>query len=148
MIKVALVNSQGEIVTIVSPSMDDMYLDGSVYADLTAVHIPQDTDTNNAMDGWFWRDGAWDESKPARPSEFHYWEDFAWHLDSGQLWIDVRQMRDAKISWSDYTLLSDAPISDSKREEWVIYRQALRDVPENNVGVTDIADIVWPTAPN
>ena len=147
MIKVALVNSEGEVVTIVSPSMDDMYIDGSSYADLVAVHIPHRTNTNDALNKWYRKDGAWVKTKPARPSDLHYWENEAWHINTEQLLVALRQSRDAKLSWSDHTQLADAPITDAKKAEWSTYRQALRQLPETYASVISLDDIIWPTKP-
>ena len=147
MIKVALVNSEGEVVTIVSPSMDDMYLDGGVYADLTAIHIPVDTNTTEALAKWYRKNNEWVKTKATQPSNLHYWKDEEWHLDSDKLWLSVRQIRDAKLSWCDYTQLLDAPITNAKKAEWAVYRESLRAVPTNNASATSIENITWPTKP-
>lgn len=54
----------------------------------------------------------------------------------------VRADRNLLLLVSDYTQLSDVPISN--RSEWVTYRQALRDVTEQ-AGFP--ADVIWPTKP-
>lgn len=56
-------------------------------------------------------------------------------------WPDLRAKRDALLAESDWTQLPDAPV-DAKA--WAVYRQALRDLPENT---TDPADPVWPVNP-
>jgi hypothetical protein len=43
---------------------------------------------------------------------------------------DARFQRDKKLSESDWTQLSSSPLSDAKKAEWEIYRQALRDYLE------------------
>lgn len=102
----------------------------------------------------YWTGSAW-ATKPARPNAWSVWESGAW-VDNddvkanvqGIIQVNMKIERSGLLYSSDWTQISDAPISDSKKAEWATYRQALRDVPENNVGVTDPADIVWPTAPN
>ena len=42
----------------------------------------------------------------------------------------LRRKRDQLLYESDWTQLGDAPLTDSKKQEWVTYRQALRDVTE------------------
>lgn len=43
---------------------------------------------------------------------------------------DARFQRDKKLSESDWTQLPSSPLSDAKKAEWEIYRQALRDYLE------------------
>ena len=56
----------------------------------------------------------------------------------------VRSKRDALLSETDYLMASDYPISDEDREKVRVYRQALRDVPEQE-GFP--YTIVWPEKP-
>lgn len=42
----------------------------------------------------------------------------------------LRQARDAKIATLDYMFLTDSATSDEKKAKYVAYRQALRDLPE------------------
>lgn len=55
----------------------------------------------------------------------------------------VRSERDKLLSSSDWTVLPDSPLDDVKRSEWVVYRQALRDLPQT----VDINNIVFPEKP-
>ena len=59
----------------------------------------------------------------------------------------ARLERTILLQDSDWTQTSDSPLSDSKKAEWVSYRQALRDLTDNVAGLTDIDDVVWPTQP-
>lgn len=59
----------------------------------------------------------------------------------------MRDTRDAMLASCDWTQMTDSPFSDSKKAEWMTYRQALRDVPANNSDATDLSDIIWPTKP-
>jgi hypothetical protein len=56
----------------------------------------------------------------------------------------ARRQRNHLLFMSDWATLSDAPLSDAKKAEYLAYRQALRDVPEQ-AGFPD--NIVWPTKP-
>jgi hypothetical protein len=60
----------------------------------------------------------------------------------------LRLKRDALLKESDWTLMPDSPLSDSKKTEWAIYRQSLRDLPSNNNDITSIDDVVFPNKPN
>ena len=54
---------------------------------------------------------------------------------------EARTQRDALLVESDWTVLPDAPVD---QQAWAEYRQALRDVPQQNGFPTDIN---WPTKP-
>lgn len=56
----------------------------------------------------------------------------------------VRAKRDSQISETDYLLASDYPISAEDLEAVKVYRQALRDVPQQE-GFP--FDVVWPDLP-
>ncbi len=61
-----------------------------------------------------------------------------------ELAAQARSQRDALIAATDYLMASDYPLTDEKRQELTVYRQALRDVPEQSGFPTEI---VWPTKP-
>tara|TARA_B100001094_G_scaffold23195_1_gene19627 strand:- start:890 stop:1375 length:486 start_codon:yes stop_codon:yes gene_type:complete len=69
---------------------------------------------------------------------------------------EVKEYRNALLIWSDWTQGNDSPLSDSKKAEYVTYRQALRDLPvkiANEAGLTakkladDHSHSAWPTPP-
>lgn len=64
------------------------------------------------------------------------------------IWSTVRGQRNALLSESDWTQMSDSPLSASKKTEWATYRQTLRDIPSTQSTVTDIDNIIWPTEPS
>jgi len=43
---------------------------------------------------------------------------------------ELRNVRNKMLSDSDWTVMPDSPLSDSKQAEWKTYRQALRDLPK------------------
>ena len=55
-------------------------------------------------------------------------------------WINVRRDRDRRLAETDYLALSDGTLSSNMKN----YRQALRDVPEDNA---DVDNITWPSKP-
>ena len=65
--------------------------------------------------------------------------------ESSFLWEKLRRERDSLVLFSDFTQLGDIGLSDSKKAEWVTYRKALRDLPENT---SDPANPNWPTNPS
>lgn len=60
-------------------------------------------------------------------------------------WVAIRNERKKLLDASDWTALTDSPLSSEKKTEWATYRQTLRDIttstekPEN---------VVWPSAPS
>ncbi|ADN36215.1 hypothetical protein Mpet_1456 [Methanolacinia petrolearia DSM 11571] len=59
----------------------------------------------------------------------------------------VRAKRNRKLEESDKYTMPDFPIDDTEREEWLAYRQLLRDLPstltEENIDIFE-----WPMKPN
>jgi|TARA_B100000508_G_scaffold97901_1_gene76762 hypothetical protein len=60
-------------------------------------------------------------------------------------WGQLRKQRNSLLFMSDYTQLNDAVLTDSKKTEWINYRQQLRDLPSNT---SDPANPTWPTEPS
>jgi hypothetical protein len=63
---------------------------------------------------------------------------------TGANWDRIRAERNFKLSQSDWTQLADAPLSPEQKQDWTVYRQALRDVPSS---ASSPEEVVWPTAP-
>lgn len=59
--------------------------------------------------------------------------------------LAVRADRAALLSSTDWTQVSDSPLSDDERAIWAAYRQALRDVPEQR-GFPWMVE--WPKRPD
>ncbi len=58
-----------------------------------------------------------------------------------QKWEQIRLWRNAQLTASDWTMISDAP---TDKKAWANYRQELRDLPLQG-GLADDAE--FPTAP-
>ena len=59
---------------------------------------------------------------------------------------NVRTQRDAKLAETDWTVLQDSPLTDAQTADWVIYRQALRDIT-SHANFPYLNDADWPTKP-
>ncbi len=62
-------------------------------------------------------------------------------------WDSLRMQRNKKLQESDVMMFLDRwnTLTEEKQNEWIVYRQALRDLPQN---VTDIfGPINWPVRP-
>lgn len=74
-------------------------------------------------------------------------------LDAVGPWL-LRKKRDQLLVESDVKVLPDIPMTDSKRNEWKTYRQALRDLPATstpkltNQEQLDESSVTWPILPS
>ena len=62
-------------------------------------------------------------------------------LTNSELASNARQLRNSLLSASDWTQVADAPVNQAA---WATYRQALRDVPDQENFPSEIA---WPAQP-
>ena len=60
-------------------------------------------------------------------------------------WEFARTKRDRLLSECDWTCVTDTQLSEADQTSWQTYRQALRDVPQNE---NDPENITWPDAPS
>jgi hypothetical protein len=56
----------------------------------------------------------------------------------------LRHIRDLLMGLTDWTQAADSPLTESQRQAWATYRQALRDLPQAYSGE---GPIPWPVAP-
>ena len=61
---------------------------------------------------------------------------------------ELRAIRNKILQNTDWTQLTNSPLSDSQKTKWNTYRQSLRDLPASNKDITDIEDVTWPTPPS
>lgn len=82
--------------------------------------------------------------------EWHYsfyvfnGETMQWELSTERVAQDVRKRRDEALAACDYLIMPDYPITAEQRAEWETYRQALRDITEQE-GFP--LDVTWPEKP-
>jgi len=58
--------------------------------------------------------------------------------------VNQKLARNTALEDSDWTQLTDAPLTSSKKTEWATYRQSLRDLPEHS----DWPDVDLPNVPD
>ena len=75
---------------------------------------------------------AWESWKAAQPDP------------SEALAAEVRSKRDGLLRDCDWTQMPDCPLSEEKKTAWQTYRQALRDVPQQEEFPEAVT---WPTMP-
>jgi hypothetical protein len=59
-------------------------------------------------------------------------------------WDIVRANRNALLGNSDWTQLSDAPLTPEQKESWTDYRRQLRDLPQP---YTTPEEVIYPDMP-
>ena len=59
-------------------------------------------------------------------------------------WMEIRAQRDQLLLASDWTQLVDSPLDDPDKAEWSVYRQDLRDIPQD---YPTGSGIMWPETP-
>lgn len=58
-------------------------------------------------------------------------------------WTSIRYSRNELLTECDWTQLSDSPLTNQKKQEWIVYRQALRDITFQ----VNPFNVIWPTKP-
>jgi hypothetical protein len=66
------------------------------------------------------------------------------NIDAEEKWVELRRNRDELLLASDFTQIPDSPLTAAKKLEWQVYRQAVRDLPDN---VVDVFNPIYPTPP-
>jgi len=146
---IAIVNAEGDPESVYTPgaTFDDegpWALDNTK----TLVHITGDiTDVTAFRELTYYKDGKW-ISRSKAPGPYYYWKDEDWVLDSTKLWQDIREERNKRLFFSDWTQLPDCKLSITKQGEWTEYRQVLRGIPATNNGVKHLNEVVWPDEPS
>tara|TARA_R110002072_G_scaffold299821_1_gene475900 strand:+ start:727 stop:1017 length:291 start_codon:yes stop_codon:yes gene_type:complete len=82
---------------------------------------------------------------PFTPEEEAEWDAQEVEFEAGandRVAAKIRTERDSKLTESDWTQVADAPVDQAA---WATYRQALRDIPEEQAGFPN--NINWPTEP-
>lgn len=69
------------------------------------------------------------------------WED---PLSVEIMWNRVKMVRQSMLAQSDWTQTQDSPVSEEMKEQWRIFRQQLRDIPQN---FADPREVVFPIPP-
>ena len=66
---------------------------------------------------------------------------------------ELRLVRNRLLSESDWTVMADSPLSESKKTEWKTYRQTLRDItktakPKISKLRLDLESVTFPEKPS
>lgn len=102
----------------------------------TGAFIPNDNDNRHWQEylAWTTVSGAENVADP----------EFTAQEITDNMWADIRAQRDSLLTQSDWTQLVDSPLSDPDKAEWSVYRQDLRDIPQD---YPTGSGIDWPETP-
>jgi len=92
--------------------------------------IPLNTDNKDYRDYLIWLE----EGNSPDPVE----------LTPGEGIEGLRSQRNSLLTETDWTQLSDCPLSPEQKENYIKYRQELRDIPGK---YSNIYEVVWPRKP-
>lgn len=65
-----------------------------------------------------------------------------------QVLEQVRRERDLILLSTDWTQVTDSPLTAEQRSEWQMYRQALRDLPADYSYITSLEQVTFPEVPS
>jgi hypothetical protein len=138
----------GKVDGVVTVSANDIYHDGSEVNNQLCKLLPDGIAPEVACERLRWNGNAFVDM-PHRPNKYHSWDTDNWVLDRELLLKDIRAYRDAMLSSTDWTQMKDCPLEERYVLTYQIYRQALRDLPDNLTGnELDVTDVAWPELPS
>ena len=136
----------GEVVCIVDVQSPVAYSEDQVENGILYKRLSSDINPHTFPKLNYWRNDQWN-TRESKPSEHHYWTDFAWVRSLDSFWSGVRYQRDMLLIQSDWTQLADNVIESDLQTSWRNYRQALRDITTTYSSAESDDDITWPTKP-
>jgi len=152
--QIAFIGSNGQINMLVQAGFPGQYEHGKMYGSNLAIELAEDLNAETFVQThWYDRsedDEAqrWKERDPC-PGEAFVFSHGSWVWDEVLFKAKVREERAIRLNPTDWTILPDSALSDSKKAEWATYRQALRDIPANiDAEVRTLAAVSWPTIPS
>jgi len=110
------------------------YIDNGVRDTETGAYIPNDSGNRHWQEYLLWTTVSGNVTDPQYTAQ---------EIEDN-MWATIRGQRDMLLSTSDWTQLVDSPLTDPDKAEWSVYRQALRDIPQD---YPTGSGIVWPEAP-
>lgn len=86
--------------------------------------------------------------RSAPPNKVCNWTASGWAWTEEHFWRIVREERDAYLLASDWTVLPDSPLSETEKNQAMLYRAGLRDITLQQIPQSGVvADLTWPGKP-
>lgn len=60
------------------------------------------------------------------------------------IWFEIRNKRNTLLRESDWTQINDSPLNTEKKNEWLNYRNNLRNLPQTFINPDEV---IWPDVP-
>ena len=146
---VAYCNTHGEIVRLAFGKASNNPPEGvDSQSGQTIVHITGElpVSRDEFVRTHYWDGNSW-ANRPNKPNPVAIWSDSGWTWDHSELLDLVRNERIAILYQSDWTQLTDAPLSTDMKNAWAGYRQELRDITDVLEGIESLDDVPWPDTP-
>lgn len=70
--------------------------------------------------------------------------DYFWGIGNEQKWKEVRNKRDKLLKETDWCILPDAPLTEQQKQQIQVYRENLRNVPQD---YTNPFEVQFPEKP-
>ena len=85
-----------------------------------------------------------------KPNNYATWDlsSSSWSWDPLLVLRDIRQVRNTKLFYCDWTVGADSPLTDSQKSDALAYRRALRDITSTLDNPSNTEDVSWPTPPS
>ena len=85
-----------------------------------------------------------------KPNSYATWDlsSSSWSWDPLLVLRDIRQVRNTKLFYCDWTVGADSPLTDSQKSDALAYRRALRDITSTLDNPSNTEDVSWPTPPS
>ena len=61
-----------------------------------------------------------------------------------EIWFEIRNKRNTLLRESDWTQMNDSPLNTEKKNEWLNYRNNLRNLPQTFINPDEV---IWPDVP-
>lgn len=111
------------------------------------LHMDSDINEQEYTELKYYRNNQWHDRDPC-PGDNYSWTNFEWVFDNSTMWAEIKAWRNNLLRQSDWTQMADCPLSGSSLEAWRVYRQTLRDIPEDQPNVDKLKNVIWPDTPS
>lgn len=85
-----------------------------------------------------------------KPNRYATWnfDTNSWTWDAALLLADIRNFRNRKLFFCDWTVGEDSPLSDEQKADARAYRAALRDITSTLSNPSNVNEVNWPVPPS
>lgn len=152
---IAYVDSRGEIMRMKNGAAANNPPEGwDPNTQLTIFHITYDIGSrrNWMIEHYYDFTDKEFKTRGPKPNRHATWNDNypRWEWDSEDIRNEIRDLRNQKLFYCDWTIAADSPLSEEQKTEARTYRQSLRDFPSDVdlTNITNVSEVVWPVEPS